>query len=451
MAMTKILLVDDVALFLELERSFFEGLDYQILTARSGEEALEVIEEEEPSLVLLDLFMVGIDGDEVCRRLRADERWKKLPVIMVTAAGKEEQIKQCVEAGCDDYITKPINKNALLEKVHRLLGKVRSRTAPRQPVSLNVRLQSGERSIEACAQDISRNGIYVKSSHLLEAGASVELCLSLPDGKELPVMGKVKRVQEGANEGMGIYFVHPDQQGLDTLQALLTAAPVSAASATSDSVQTRQEKEHAELQAENQRLLARIEELEAENQDFAEQLIEIEQVNNNLTNLYIASTKLHSELNRKRVVDIIQEVVINFVGAEKFALLLYADERKALTFETGEGFAEGEFPVLKVTGGLWQDVVEKAESYYQDGDVTDGSDDPQSPVAAIPLRIQGRSMGVLAIYRLFVQKDAFAPVDYQLFSMMAEHAATALFSSSLYEASERKRETYKGFMDLLLK
>ena len=60
-------------------------------------------------------------------------------------------------------------------------------------------------------------------------------------------------------------------------------------------------------------------------------------------------------------------------------------------------------------------------------------------------------MGVLAIYRLFVQKEAFAPVDYQLFSMMAEHAATALFSSSLYEASKRKRETYKGFMDLLLK
>jgi hypothetical protein len=60
-------------------------------------------------------------------------------------------------------------------------------------------------------------------------------------------------------------------------------------------------------------------------------------------------------------------------------------------------------------------------------------------------------MGVLAIYHLFVQKEKFEQVDYQLFSMMAEHAATALFSSSLYSASERKRETYKGFMDLLLK
>ncbi|NIQ10252.1 MAG: diguanylate phosphodiesterase, partial [Gammaproteobacteria bacterium] len=60
-----------------------------------------------------------------------------------------------------------------------------------------------------------------------------------------------------------------------------------------------------------------------------EQLIEIEQVNNNLTNLYIASTKLHSELDHDRVVSIIKEVVINFVGAEKFALLMY-DENRAI-------------------------------------------------------------------------------------------------------------------------
>ena len=68
----------------------------------------------------------------------------------------------------------------------------------------------------------------------------------------------------------------------------------------------------------------------------------------------------------------------------------------------------------------------------------EGSDDPMSPLAAIPLKIHGKTMGVLAIYRLFIQKESFAQVDYQLFSMMAEHAATALFSSSLYEESERK-------------
>jgi CheY-like chemotaxis protein len=445
--MTKILLVDDVELFLELEKSFLEELGYDVLMARSGEEALQIVANESPDLVLLDMFMTGIDGDEVCRRLRADELWQSLPIIMVTAAGKDEQVKRCLESGCDDYVTKPINKNILLEKVQRQLGKVRSRTAPRVPVSLHVQIQSGGRSLEACARDISKNGIYVKSRNTLDAGAAVELCMTLPDGRKVGVLGKVKRVQQGAEEGMGIYFVHPESKGVEALQSLAAEE----ASAVSEDLEKKvADKANAELATENQRLLARIGELEKENRDFADQLIEIEQVNNNLTNLYIASTKLHSELDHDRVVSIIKEVVINFVGAEKFALLIHDESKSQLNYETGEEFCAEEFPAISVDDGIWKDVVQKGESFYQKGRVVDGSDDPAIPLAAIPLRIHDRSMGVLAIYRLFVQKEQFEQVDYQLFSMMAEHAATALFSASLYGASERKRETYKGLMDLLL-
>lgn len=445
--MTKVLLVDDVDLFLELEKSFLEDLDYEILVARSGEEALAVIKAEAPDLVLLDMYMPGIDGDEVCRQLRADERTADLPVIMVTAAGKEEQVKRCLDSGCDDYVTKPINKNVLLEKVQRQLGRVRSRMAPRMPVSLNVQIQSGDRSIEACARDISKNGIYVKSRNPLEVGAAVELRLSVPDGRKIPVLGKVKRVQQGSDGGMGIYFVHPESEGVEALQSLLSDPAAGDQAPAIEPV----DKAQSALAEENQRLLARINELEEENQDFADQLVEIEQVNNNLTNLYIASTRLHSELDHDRVVSIIKEVAINFVGAEKFALLMYDKETSILSFESGEGFESGEFPEISVENGLWKEVVECGESFYQENSVVEGSDDPAVPLAAIPLKIDERCLGVLAVYHLFVQKDKFEPVDYQLFSMMAEHAAIALFSSSLYGASERKRETYKGLMDLLLK
>ena len=446
--MIKILLVDDVELFLELEKSFLVDLGYEVLVARSGEEALEIIAADAPSLVLLDLYMKGIDGDEVCRQLRADEQWRALPIIMVTAAGKEEQIKRCLESGCDDYVTKPINKNVLLEKIQRQLGKVRSRMAPRVPVSLNVKIQSGDRSLEACARDISKNGIYVKSRNTLDPGATVELCLTLPDGRKVAVLGKVKRVQQGAEGGMGIYFVHPESEGVEALQSLISVSP---AAKTTDEGAGTIDKAQTELAVENQRLLARVGELEEENRDFVDQLIEIEQVNNNLTNLYIASTKLHAELNHDRVVSIIKEVVINFVGAEKFALLMHDDSRSLLSYETGEGFAQDEFSAFSVNTGLWQAVVQQGESFYQEGSVVEGSDDQMAPLAAIPLLINDRCMGVLAIYHLFVQKEKFEQVDYQLFSMMAEHAATALFSSSLYGASERKRETYKGLMDFLLK
>jgi uncharacterized protein (TIGR02266 family) len=446
--MTKILLVDDVELFLELEKSFLDELGYEVLLARSGEEALQIVAAESPSLVLLDMYMKGIDGDEVCRQLRADEQWRDLPVIMVTAAGKDEQIKRCLDSGCDDYVTKPINKNILLEKVQRQLGKVRSRMARRVPVSLNVQIQSGERSLEACARDISKNGIYVKSRNTLDPGAAVDLCMTLPDGRKVAVLGKVMRVQKGAEEGMGIYFVHPESEGVEALQSLIADE-----TNTEPAVEEERSSDKAknELAGENQRLLARIDELEEENRDFVEQLIEIEQVNNNLTNLYIASTRLHSELDHDRVVSIIKEVVINFVGAEKFALLMHDKNLALLNFETGEGFTADEFPALPVDSGLWQNVVEGGESFYREGSVVEGSDDPMAPLVAIPLRINDRCLGVLAVYDLFVQKEKFEQIDYQLFSMMAEHAATALFSSSLYGASERKRETYKGFMDLLLK
>ncbi|MCD6581225.1 MAG: response regulator, partial [Desulfuromusa sp.] len=120
--MPKILLVDDVDLFLELERSYLEGCDYDLLTASSGEETLQRLDKVAPDVLLLDYYMPGINGDEVCRQIRKNSTWQKLPILMVTAAGKPEEVQSCLDAGCDDYITKPVNKQELREKVERLLG-----------------------------------------------------------------------------------------------------------------------------------------------------------------------------------------------------------------------------------------------------------------------------------------------------------------------------------------
>lgn len=450
--MATVLLVDDVELFLELERSFLEDAGYHVVTAASGEEALARLEEVEPALVLLDLYMPGIDGDELCRRLRATDRWRSLPVIMVTAAGKEEDVRKCLAAGCDDYITKPVNKKELVEKVQRLLGKVKARTTERVAAPLRVQVKGDGRRLKAWAKDISCNGIYVKSRTVLAPGTAVELILELADGSELPVPGKVKRAQDGSEGGMGIYFIHPDPQSLKVLEQLV--AEGLAGAAREEAPVPPQEPPSTRdpgLAEENRRLRRRIAELEEENREFAEQVIRSEEVNNNLTNLYVASSRLHSVLNRGQVTEIIKEVVINFVGAEKFALLLFDKDARQLRYETGEGFAGEEFPPVDAGEGVLGEAVSRCQSFFQEGSVAAGSDDPLRPVAVIPLQIHGKPMGLLAVYRLFTQKDRFNPVDYQLFAMMAEHAATALFSSTLYEESERKRETYRGLMDLLLK
>jgi len=80
--MPKILLVDDVDLFLELERSYLDGCDYDLVTASSGEETLKRLDKVAPDVLLLDYYMPGINGDEVCRTIRNDSRWEKLSILM---------------------------------------------------------------------------------------------------------------------------------------------------------------------------------------------------------------------------------------------------------------------------------------------------------------------------------------------------------------------------------
>ncbi len=455
--MAKILLVDDVDLFLELERSYLEGLGYDLVTASSGEETLARIETIDPDILLLDYYMPGIDGDEVCVSLRKKPRWKNLPIIMVTAAGKPEEVQRCLESGCDDYVTKPVNKKELREKVKRLLGEVHRRTVDRVPLDLPVSLKGDGKAQQARASNISHNGLYIKTEAILPENSPVELKLELPKGETLELFGKVKRVEQDGESGFGVYLVHPDARGQKGIDSLVHEGMAKLRSGAGGDASMHQrlltlERDCARMRNEQDNAQRRISELEQENLEFANQLVQVEEVNNNLTNLYIASSRLHSTLDRKETLEIIKEVVINFVGAEKFAVFVHDDSAKVLRFETGEGFDEDQpMPEIKIGEGLLGEVASKGENYFVDEMVGQESTDPLAPLVAIPLMIQGELLGLLAIYRLFIQKEQLASIDYQLFSMLGEHAATALFSSTLYGRSERKRQTYQEFMDLLLK
>jgi len=455
--MAKILLVDDVDLFLELERSYLEGLGYDLVTASTGEETLARIDKIEPDILLLDYYMPGIDGNQVCMALRKNPRWQNLPVIMVTAAGKPEEVQRCLAAGCDDYVTKPVNKQELREKVKRLLGQVHRRTTDRVPMSLPVSILQNGREDVGRTRDISRNGLYLKTATTLPENSPVELKLDLGNGQLLDLFGKVKRVSDAGESGLGVYFVHPDAQGLKEIDSLIQDGMARLANGSGCDTDLHQrllalERECASLRAAQDSSQRRISELEQENHEFANQLVQVEDVNNNLTNLYIASSRLHSTLDRQETLEIIKEVVINFVGAEKFAVFIYDDGEKNLKFETGEGFEDDAIlPRVNLGEGLLGEVAQQGENYFSAAMTNREAHDPAEPLVAIPLMIQGELLGLLAIYQLFIQKEQLASIDYQLFSMLAEHAATALFSSTLYGRSERKRRTYQGFMDLLLK
>jgi len=115
-----ILVVDDLAPNVRLLEAVLSPKGFRVATASSGQEALDVLGKQHPDLVLLDIVMPGMDGYEVCRRIREDPGTAFLPVIMITASGEEEKIR-AIESGADDFVNKPFDQAELLARVRSLV------------------------------------------------------------------------------------------------------------------------------------------------------------------------------------------------------------------------------------------------------------------------------------------------------------------------------------------
>jgi nitrate/nitrite-specific signal transduction histidine kinase len=203
-----------------------------------------------------------------------------------------------------------------------------------------------------------------------------------------------------------------------------------------------------ELEEKLAEIEAQYRKVEEENKEFADRYIEIEEQNNNLANLYVASYQLHSTLDYKEVVRIVQEIVINLIGAEAFHIWMVNEKTGQLELEASEG-QEVPVKVVPIGEGPLGTAAKTGENIFADLVAVRDPTPYDEPIAVIPLKIKDSVIGVISINKLLVQKTAFTTMDHELFTLLAGHAATAIFSSKLYGTSERKLTTLQGFLDML--
>ncbi|RZT12016.1 adenylate/guanylate cyclase family protein [Kribbella sp. VKM Ac-2569] len=157
-ATTRVLVVDDQPPNVRLLEAILSPRGYDVLTSPSGEQALELIDAGDIDLVLLDILMPGMDGYEVCRRIRDQVNTAYLPVVMVTASGDEQKVK-ALEAGADDFLTKPVNQSELLARVASLARIKRYQdTIKRQAAELTAWNQQLESRVESQVSQLQRMG-----------------------------------------------------------------------------------------------------------------------------------------------------------------------------------------------------------------------------------------------------------------------------------------------------
>ncbi len=170
-----------------------------------------------------------------------------------------------------------------------------------------------------------------------------------------------------------------------------------------------------------------LEQLETESRKYLEDYLEVEQQNTNLANLYVASYRLHSTLERGEVLAGIQEIIINLIGSEDLAVFEISGAEEMLRLAAAVGDQARAFPDLP------DPVRSRIRESIRSGEIWIRENGEAFPLTAcIPLQVDGEVTGAIVIFRLLQQKTAVEPVDRELFALLATHAATALYCTSLH-------------------
>ncbi len=191
----------------------------------------------------------------------------------------------------------------------------------------------------------------------------------------------------------------------------------------------------------------RLAESDEDREQLTERLIELENQTGRLMNLYVATYQLHSTLEPQEVHTAIAEVATNLLGAESFVLLL-SDEAEEICSVV---LTQGDDPTGLFGGQAYSGGNEMVDATLVDGVLRLGPAEGSEVVAAVPLTVEGVTVGALVVLTLLAHKGALVDQDRDLLDLLAAHAASALFAAEVYSNTQRKLRTLEGLTGLLRK
>jgi uncharacterized protein (TIGR02266 family) len=226
MSRAKIVLADDVELFLMLEKTVFNREEFELITGRDGRAILKIIREAEPDLVFMNLYMPEMNGDECCQLVKQDDAIRHIPVIMVIQGGREEDLDKCRLAGCDDILIKPINRNdfmATTRKYLQVMVRADQRIKARIPIHYSV--MSGDFLNDYCI-DLNTGGMFLQTKHPFMVDTTLSLEFKLPtNGSTIRCKARGAWVNDPAQRkkpnlppGMGVQFLDISLSDMNAIQ-----------------------------------------------------------------------------------------------------------------------------------------------------------------------------------------------------------------------------------------
>jgi CheY-like chemotaxis protein len=213
--MEKVLLVDDVRLFLEIQKNYFSGSSVVVLTAANGQEALSIAESEVPNLIVVDKYMPVMDGISCCTSIRAHPKLNRIPVVLLSNDIKPHDIEEYRAAGFNDWLPKQADRSIFLDTARKYLTSQLRRDV-RVGFSTKVYLAGQTDTPVGKAIDLSLSGLCIESEKRFPREENLTISFSIP-GCDAPLEINAKVAWQRATEGknlVGFEFIEITGRGM---------------------------------------------------------------------------------------------------------------------------------------------------------------------------------------------------------------------------------------------